>query len=81
MGRIHLPVEIVDPPHPRRAGSVSVEEAMAHRPSVRSFAPPRLTRLELSQLLWAAQGITSGWGAPPDHVPLYLVAVGRPREG
>ncbi|HUP33232.1 MAG TPA: SagB/ThcOx family dehydrogenase [Gaiellaceae bacterium] len=40
-----------------------MEEALAHRRSVRSFGRAHLARMELSQLLWAAQGITSGWGA------------------
>lgn len=45
-------------PEPRKAGKVSVEETLAARRSVRAFAASPLTDEELSQLLWAAQGIT-----------------------
>jgi len=40
-----------------------LEEAIAHRRSVREFSSEPITRLQLSQILWAAQGITDrGWG-------------------
>lgn len=57
--------EVVHLPHPRRWSTVSLEEALLGRRSVRSFETTALSRSELSQLLWAAQGITSGWGARP----------------
>jgi SagB-type dehydrogenase family enzyme len=43
---------------PRLSGPMSLEEAMAMRRSVRSFREAPLELAELSQLLWAAQGIT-----------------------
>jgi SagB-type dehydrogenase family enzyme len=46
-------------PDPDRDGPVSVEAAMQQRRSVREFAPSALTLADVSQLLWAAQGITS----------------------
>ncbi len=46
-------------PDPVRDGPVSVEAAMQQRRSVREFAPFPLTLADVSQLLWAAQGITS----------------------
>ena len=46
-------------PDPVRDGPVSVEAAMQQRRSVREFAPSPLTLADVSQLLWAAQGITS----------------------
>ncbi len=49
-------------PAPRRQGPLSLEEALAQRRSVRSFADRRLTPGELGQLLWAAQGITGPAG-------------------
>lgn len=50
-------------PKPRLRSDVSLEEAIARRESVREFAPRLLRREEMSQLLWAAQGLTREWGA------------------
>jgi len=46
-------------PAPHTTGSVSVEEALASRRSRRDFADKALTAEQLSQMLWAAYGITS----------------------
>ena len=43
---------------PRRDGSVSLERCVQQRRSVRSFREQVLTKDELGQLLWAAQGVT-----------------------
>jgi SagB-type dehydrogenase family enzyme len=46
-------------PTPNPIGRLSLEEAIAARRSVRAYAPGKhLTIRHLSQLLWAAQGIT-----------------------
>jgi len=45
-------------PPPNLKGTVTVEEAIKRRRTVRSFADTPLTLVQLSQLLWAAQGIT-----------------------
>ena len=45
-------------PPPTTKGTVSVEETLAKRRSIRAFKPERLTPGHISQLLWAAQGIT-----------------------
>ncbi len=45
-------------PEPRKRGEVSVEETLDKRRSVREFTPRNLTWEQISQLLWAAQGIT-----------------------
>ena len=49
---------IIQLPAPDQKGKMSLEEALAHRRSVREFTREALTQRELSQLLWAAQGIT-----------------------
>jgi len=45
-------------PEPRLEGEVSVEEALLRRRSVRSFTDRKLSLEEISQLCWAAQGMT-----------------------
>lgn len=52
----------VELPPARFIGELSVEEALAARRSVRTYAEESVTLDELSQLLWAAQGVTSEWG-------------------
>jgi SagB-type dehydrogenase family enzyme len=50
-------------PEPSLKGSLSVEEAIAGRRSARNFSAVPLTQLELSQILWAVQGVTERrWG-------------------
>lgn len=44
-------------PKPVAKGSMSLEEALSIRETVRSFAPTALTLGQLSQLLWATYGI------------------------
>jgi SagB-type dehydrogenase family enzyme len=45
---------------PYVSGNISLEEALAKRRSVRSFSDRELEMEKISQLLWAAQGITQG---------------------
>ncbi len=52
----------VNLPPPPAKGIVSVEEALAHRHSVREFAPGALTLAEVSRLVWAMQGKNSPEG-------------------
>ncbi|HPC48070.1 MAG TPA: nitroreductase family protein, partial [Deltaproteobacteria bacterium] len=47
---------------PRRAGDMSLEEAVFSRRTVRSFAPRPLSFDQFSQLLWAGQGSTDAGG-------------------
>jgi len=60
-------------PEPRRKGDVSLEESIARRRSVRTYQPGPVTIGEVSQLLWAAQGITgdNGFRAAPSGGATY----------
>jgi SagB-type dehydrogenase family enzyme len=53
----HYPHQI-ELPKPKVAGSVSLEEAIQRRRSVRRFEPDPLPVETVGQLLWAGQGIT-----------------------
>ncbi|AIF68690.1 nitroreductase [Palaeococcus pacificus DY20341] len=50
--------EVIKLPEPSFKGEMSVEEAIAKRRSIRSYKNEPLTLEQLSQLLWASQGIT-----------------------
>jgi SagB-type dehydrogenase family enzyme len=54
--------QMVRLPDPQLKGDVSVEEAIRNRRSRRSFTPEALTLEELTQVLWAAQGVTERGG-------------------
>jgi SagB-type dehydrogenase family enzyme len=64
-------------PEPSLTGDVSLEEAIASRRSVREFTDEPLTPEEVSQLLWAAQGITDprGLRTAPSAGALYPLEV------
>ena len=48
-------------PPPATTGTLSVEETIARRRSLRRYSPQPLTLAQLGQVLWACQGLTSGW--------------------
>jgi SagB-type dehydrogenase family enzyme len=49
-------------PKPRYDSDVSLEKSLVKRRSVREYTHEPITLEDVSQLLWAGQGITSGWG-------------------
>ena len=71
MTRINLP-------EPKAKGNVSVEEAIGKRRSVRSYASKDISVEDVSQLLWACQGITDkarGHRAAPSAGALYPLEI------
>lgn len=64
-------------PSPAVTGKLSVEEAILERRSVRSYRDEALSLAEVSNLLWAASGITADWGgrAAPSAGALYPLDV------
>jgi len=75
--------KIIKLPEPRHESEVSVEKALSERRSVRSYSEAPLTLNEISQLLWAAQGMTNsrGFRTAPSAGALYpletYIAVGK----
>lgn len=53
---------MIELPEPLTRGTMSVEEALTLRRSIRSYSDDPLEMNELAQLLWAAQGITNERG-------------------
>ncbi|MBW1999885.1 MAG: SagB/ThcOx family dehydrogenase, partial [Deltaproteobacteria bacterium] len=65
-------------PRANQEGSVSVEKAIRSRRSVRSFISKQIEKEQLSQLLFAAQGVTEEYGfkrAAPSGGALYPIDV------
>ncbi|MEE8167900.1 MAG: SagB/ThcOx family dehydrogenase [Candidatus Hydrothermarchaeales archaeon] len=67
-------------PEPKYKGDVSVEEAILRRRSIRDFSSKSISIENLSQILWAAQGITGREGgyklrAAPSAGALYPVEI------
>ncbi len=69
--------DAVSLPQPKAAGSISIEETLARRRSVRAFADSTLSLEEISQLLWAAQGVThsDGLRTAPSAGALYPLEI------
>lgn len=60
-------------PPPKYESNISVEQALFQRRSIRDYKDAPLTLAEVSQLLWAAQGITNqkGYRTTPSAGALY----------
>lgn len=70
--------EKIQLPPPSIKGEMSVEEAIFQRRSVRNFKAETLSLVEISQLLWAGQGITyarEGFRAAPSAGATYPLEV------
>ncbi len=69
--------EIIKLPEPKFDSTTSVEKALHERRSIRDYKDEPLTLAEVSQLLWAAQGITNprGFRTAPSAGALYPLEV------
>lgn len=69
--------ETITLPEPHYSGKTPLEEALRKRRSVRDFKGMPLTIAEVSQLLWAAQGITDAGGrrTAPSAGALYPIEI------
>lgn len=71
-------MENIKLPAPKYDGAVSVEKALLERRSIRTYKDEPLTLADVSQILWAAQGITdpkTGHRTAPSARALYLLEV------
>lgn len=63
-GQVNVPeaTGTVNLPQPQTSSDVSVEKAINQRRSIRDYTEESLTQKQVSQLMWAAQGITGPQG-------------------
>ena len=79
-------MESIKLPEPQYDSNVSIERALLQRRSIRNYTQEPLTLAEISQLLWAAQGITNprGFRTAPSAGALYpleiYIAAGKVRK-
>ncbi|MFC1540434.1 SagB/ThcOx family dehydrogenase [Candidatus Margulisiibacteriota bacterium] len=74
MGGTSLAARVIELPRPKIISKTSLEETIFRRRSEREFQDRSLSQEELSQILWAAQGITDtnyGFRAAPSAGALY----------
>jgi SagB-type dehydrogenase family enzyme len=73
----HIIGEVIKLPDPAHDSNTSIEKALLSRRSVREFKAEPLTLREVSQLLWAAQGITgpAGFRTAPSAGALYPLEI------
>ncbi len=70
--------DLMNLPEPKLRGKVSVEEAINNRRSVRNYTSKKIDAASISQLLWAAQGITDkgrGFRSTPSAGALYPLEI------
>jgi SagB-type dehydrogenase family enzyme len=68
---------MINLPPPDLQGSMTLEETLLKRRSVRSYQSTKLTDSQIGQLLWSAQGIThpSGFRTAPSAGALYPLEI------
>jgi SagB-type dehydrogenase family enzyme len=74
----YLAGEEISLPEPDLDGNISLEEAMSKRRSIRIFTSREIEIKKISQLMWAAQGITKnpeGYRTAPSAGALYPIEV------
>ncbi|MFC1965050.1 SagB/ThcOx family dehydrogenase [Chloroflexota bacterium] len=65
-------------PPPSQTGDISLEEAIVRRRSIRRFTASSISQSQLSQILWASQGVTnaaSGQRAAPSAGATYPLEI------
>ncbi len=69
--------QVISLPEPDLRGSMTLEETLVNRRSVRQFEDTSLTDIQIGQLLWAAQGITypTGLRTAPSAGALYPLEI------
>jgi SagB-type dehydrogenase family enzyme len=70
------PLKAVQLPEPKLTGPMSLEQTLAERRSVRSYSNRPLDLTQISQLAWAAQGITDkqkGFRTAPSAGAIYPI--------
>jgi len=60
----NLEIQSILLPNPNVSGDVSIEEVLNARRSVRQYADSSMSINEISQLLWAAYGVTKSYESP-----------------
>ncbi len=71
--KLNESMERIKLPQPKTSGIVTLEEVLSKRRSVRSYTDKELNIEQISQLLWAAQGMTDsrGFRTAPSAGALY----------
>ena len=69
--------DIIELPEPSYTSDITIEEALLTRRSIRQYSEKPLKLSDISQLLWAAQGITNvqGYRTAPSAGALYPLEV------
>jgi SagB-type dehydrogenase family enzyme len=70
--------DVIQLPPPSYTGTITIEEALNKRRSIRDYSEKPLTISEISQVLWAAQGITEetyGLRTAPSAGALYPLKI------